>query len=219
MSEPKITYDGLLENKDFIDSTYHVLQGLGENVAYDPKNILDTFLTKKRYFDTNILSTYNTGQDMKDLDEDRKQLLRYSLEQVEQMPTLFEEGGAPAGSALADYLLAGATDPTNLVAAIASAFTLGSGGAAVMGAKELAKQGVRSALKSRVKALTTKPVQYSLAVEGGISGTGGAAQSIIAQDVEKDIGLERDSILDIGGIDFGRAALQGLAEGLISPAE
>jgi len=218
MSEPKITYDGLLENKDFIDSTYHVLQGLGENVAYDPKDILDTFLTKKRYFDTNILSTYNTGQDMKDLDEDRKQLLRYSLEQVEQMPTFFEEGGAPAGAALTDYLLAGATDPTNFVAAIASAFTLGSGGAAVMGAKELAKQGVRSALKSRVKALTTKPVQYSLAVEGGIAGAGGAAQSIIAQDVEKDIGLERDSILDIGGIDFGRAALQGLVEGLASPA-
>ena len=110
MSEPKITYDGLLENKDFIDSTYHVLQGLGENVAYDPKDILDTFLTKKRYFDTNILSTYNTGQDMKDLDEDRKQLLRYSLEQVEQMPTFFQEGGAPAGAAVGSFGKAAGTD-------------------------------------------------------------------------------------------------------------
>jgi len=217
MSESQRTYEGLLENQNFIDSTYYVLQGLGEDVAYDPKEILDTFLTKKRYFDTNVLSTFNIGEDMKGLDEDRKELLRYSLSEVEKLPMAGSSGGAPVGSAIADYLLAGVTDPTNLLAAVASAFTAGSGGAAIIGAKEAAKQGVKAALKSRVKALVSKPVLKTLAVDGAISGAGGATQSILAQDVEKDIGLKKESILDVGGLDIGRVGVQALAEGIMSP--
>ena len=72
-------------------------------------------------------------------------------------------GGAPMWRALKDYAIAGATDPTNLLSILAGAFTLGSGGAAVWGAKEAAKQGVKATLKAKMNALGNKAVLKSLA--------------------------------------------------------
>ena len=216
MSNPEITYESLLEDKDFIDSTYYVLQDLGDNVAYNSKEILDTFLTKKRYFDTNIGATINIGGKMKELSDDSKSLLRFSLDKVDKLPSFYESGGAPTGAALTDYFLAGLFDPTNLASAVAGAFTFGAGGVAIQAAKEGAKLGIRKAIQAKVKAAL--PV---LAVEGAIAGTGGAVQSIVAQDVEKDIGLELDPLVSdslvIGDIDLARVGLQTVAEGTLSP--
>ena len=114
--------------------------------------------------------------------------------------------------ALGDYAAAGITDPTNLLSIIAGAFTLGTGGAAVLGAKEAAKQGVRATVKAKVKALASKPVLGALAVEGGIAAGGGGAQQARSQNVDMALGRRAQ-----GDYDAGDIALQGLAEGVLSP--
>ena len=211
-STPEVTYEQSLSNKPLIDSMYYVLQDLGEkDIAYDPKTIMDTFLTKKRYFDTNLLSTINVGGDVEGMDEDGKKMFAYALSETDKLPNFYEKGGAPAGSAIADYIFAGVTDPTNLLAAVASAFTLGTGGAAALAGREAARQGVGQLLKAKLKAAVSKPVLKSLAVDGAISGTGGATQSYLMQDTEKEIGLRKE-------IDPYQVALQGVAEGTLSPA-
>ena len=111
--------------------------------------------------------------------------------------------------ALGDYAAAGITDPTNLLSIIAGAFTFGTGGAAVLGAKEAAKQGVRATVKAKVKALASKPVLGALAVEGGIAAGGGGAQQARSQNVDMALGRRAQ-----GDYDAGDIALQGLAEGV-----
>jgi uncharacterized protein YigA (DUF484 family) len=204
------TYEGLLQDQDVIDSMYYSLESLGEPVAYgDNKLILDTFLTKKRYFDTNLLSTIGVASDVEGMDDVDRQLLARSMNAVDQLPN-FGEGSAPKGAAIADYFLAGVSDPTNLASAVAGAFTLGAGGAAGLAVKEAAKQGVRQALKAKIKNFASPAVLKSLAAEGTVAGVGGAYQGYEKQSVEKDIGLRKK-------IDPTTVALQGILEGTLSP--
>ena len=204
------TYEGLLQDQDVIDSMYYSLESLGEPVAYgDNKLILDTFLTKKRYFDTNLLSTIGVASDVEGMDDVDRQLLARSMNAVDQLPN-FGEGSAPKGAAIADYFLAGISDPTNLASAVAGAFTLGAGGAAGLAVKEAAKQGVTQVLKAKIKNFASPAVLKSLAAEGTVAGAGGAYQGYEKQSVEKDIGLRKE-------IDPTTVALQGILEGTISP--
>jgi hypothetical protein len=213
MAEPKLTFDQALQNKDLIDSMYYSLQGLGEeNLEYDPETILNTFLTKKRYGDVNIFSTVGQLQDVKGMDQNTKDMFAYSLQEAEKLPSIFDKGGASSGKAVADYLLAGISDPTNLLSAVAGAFTLGSGGAAILGAKEAAKAGFKQLLNAKARAAISKPVLKSLAVEGTVAGAGGAAQAKVKQDIEQEVGLRKEGDYDVSSI-----ALQGLLEGTISP--
>ena len=172
----KITYDSLLKDDRFLSDAYYALQGLGETVTNDRKEILDKFLQKRRYFDTNISSTFTQGTKIKRLSDSDKVSYSEALNKVDQLPSAFSEGGAPTWKALGDYAAAGITDPTNLLSIIAGAFTFGTGGAAVLGAKEAAKQGVRQTVKAKVKALVP-----ALAVEGGIAAGGGGAQQARSQ--------------------------------------
>jgi hypothetical protein len=210
-SDPSETsYKGLLQDQNTIDAMYHSLQALGQDVAYgDNKKILDTFLTEKRYFDTNILSTMGVASDVEGMDDTYRKLLAHSMDAVDRLPN-FGEGSAPKGAAITDYLLAGVSDPTNLASAVAAAFTFGAGGAAGLAAKEAAKSGVKLAIKSRIKNALSPAVLKSLAVEGTVAGAGGTYQEYEKQNVEKDIGLRKD-------IDPSSIALQGLLEGTISP--
>jgi hypothetical protein len=213
MSEPKLTFDQALQNKDLIDSMYYSLQGLGENnLEYDPETILNTFLTKKRYGDVNIFSTVGQLQDVKGMDQNTKNMFAYALQETEKLPSIFSSGSAGTASAIGDYLLAGLTDPTNLLSAVAGAFTLGSGGAAILGAKEAAKAGIGQLLKAKARAAISKPVLKSLAVEGTVAGVGGGTQAKLKQDIEQEVGLRKQGDYDIEDI-----ALQGILEGTISP--
>lgn len=48
---------------------------MGDNtVSADPKDILDTFLTQRRYFDVNLGSTIVQGDKIKNLPEDYKSI-------------------------------------------------------------------------------------------------------------------------------------------------
>ena len=212
MSDQTITYDELRQDDKALSNMYHSLRALGENVSLDRDDILETFMTKRRYFETNLASTLSQGSDIKDLGDREKKAYSLALDKVDQLPSAFTPGGggAPMWRALKDYAIAGATDPTNLLSILAGAFTLGSGGAAVWGAKEAAKQGVKATLKAKMKALGNKAVLKSLAVEGTVAGVGGAGSATKRQEVDIDLGRRKDyNIAEIG--------LQGLAEGVLSP--
>ena len=53
----KITYNSLLRDDKFLNDAYHSLRAQGINVSKKRKDIVDRFLTNKRYFDTNLAST------------------------------------------------------------------------------------------------------------------------------------------------------------------
>ncbi len=212
MSDQTITYDELRQDDKALSNMYHSLRALGENVSLDRDDILETFMTKRRYFETNLASTLSQGSDIKDLGDREKKAYSLALDKVDQLPSAFTPGGggAPMWRALKDYAIAGATDPTNLLSILAGAFTLGTGGAAIWGAKEAAKQGVKETLKAKVRALGNKAVLKSLAVEGTVAGVGGAGSATKRQEVDIDLGRRKDyNIAEIG--------LQGLAEGVLSP--
>ncbi len=80
MADEQTTYEGLLKDSNFLSSAYHALRGLGENISEDPKDILDTFLTKRRYFDVNLGATIVQGNQIKDLPEDYKKVYSYALD-------------------------------------------------------------------------------------------------------------------------------------------
>ena len=68
MADQQTTYEGLLKDNTFLNAAYHSLRGMGDNtVSADPKDILDTFLTQRRYFDVNLGSTIVQGNKIKDL--------------------------------------------------------------------------------------------------------------------------------------------------------
>ena len=212
MADQTITYDELRQDDKALSNMYHSLRALGENVSLDRDDILETFMTKRRYFETNLASTLSQGSDIKDLGAREKKAYSLALDSVDNLSSAFTPGGggAPMWRALKDYAIAGATDPTNLLSILAGAFTLGSGGAAVWGAKEAAKQGVKATLKAKMNALGNKAVLKSLAVEGTVAGVGGAGSAAKRQEVDIDLGRRKD-------YNIGEIGLQGLAEGVLSP--
>jgi len=211
---PTITREEMLSgNKDhLIADMYHSLRAQDVNVSNSRKDILDTFLTRRRYFDTNIFSTFTQGDDIKDLDETNKARFSRALSAVDQMPAMFRPGGNPTWRAVKDYALAGVSDPTNLLSVLAGAFTMGAGGAAVWGAKEAAKQGVKATMMAKVRALGNKAVLKSLAVEGGVAGAGGFGQALRRQNVDMDLGRRKKDDYNLLA-----AGTQGVLEGVLSP--
>ena len=212
MASP-VTYESLQEDSDFLSNAYWYLKDVGETVSQDPKDILDTFMEKRRAFDANIASTYSQGSTIADASADTQRFYKKALDKLDKMPSFWSKGGAPTGKALWDYGVYGITDPTNLLSVVAGAFTLGTGTAAAFSAKEAAKQGFRQVMLAKLKASVSKPVLKALALEGTIAGTGGATQSILSQDVDMEIGRKDPN----KGYDYSQIALQGLLEGTLSP--
>ena len=210
VEQPKRTYEELKQDTDTIDSMYYVLKDLGQEVEYNPTTVLDAFLTQKRYFDTNIFSTGNLARKVDGFDDDGKRMLAKSLQEVEKLPTIFEDGSAPTASAIGDYFLAGISDPTNVASMVAGAFTLGAGGATALAAKEAAKQGIKKMLGAKMRAAVSAPVLKALAVEGAVAGAGGAAQANVRQGVEQEIDMRTEK-------DVSEMVLQGVVEGVLSP--
>lgn len=201
MAEEERTYEGIQQDKNAVDILYYTLRNLGEEVEYDPKTIVDTFLTKHRYFETNLGSSVKLSNQVDELDERGKQFLAYSLQEIKKLPMAGSSGGAPLSSAVADYALAGILDPTNIASVVAGMFTFGSGGIAGIAAKESAKAIAKKKLLNKLKLL---------GVEGSIAAAGGSATNYKVQEVEQKIGRR-------GDIDLGEVGLQGLIEGVASP--
>ena len=109
----KVTYDSLLKDDEFLNDAYHALRAQGINVSNNRKDILDRMLTNKRYFDTNLASTFVIGDNVKDMSDANKQSYANAITKIEQLPSIGKAGAAPTSSLVKDYLVAGVTDPTN----------------------------------------------------------------------------------------------------------
>jgi len=205
MSEQTPTYESLQNDPKFLSSAHHTLNALSIPTSENPQEIIDNFLTHRRYFNTNIGSTIKQGSRIMDLPDQYKKAYAYATDQIEKMPD-FGDGAPPLMDGVLDYSIAGVTDPTNLVSILAGAFTAGAGGVAGFAAKEAVKKG----FINRLKAAITKNALKAYAVEGTIAGAGGAAQAVRGQQVDIDIGRRKD-------YDATHIALQGLAEGVLSP--
>ena len=218
MADPKITYDSLQEDDLFLSAAYHSMRDLGYNDVdpANPKDILDTFIENKRYFDTNLIYTIAEGNDIVDLPDDSKKMFAYALDRINKMPDFYEEGGTGWASALGDYLGAAVTDPTNIASALAGFFTAGAGSAAIQAGKEAAKQTVANALKGRLMSAVSKPMLKSYAAEGVVAGAGAAVQEFGLgtgpgiQGVNVDLGLQDD-------VDYAEGVKRIFLEGTLSP--
>tara|TARA_R100000700_G_scaffold585_3_gene1504 strand:- start:4834 stop:8691 length:3858 start_codon:yes stop_codon:yes gene_type:complete len=202
------------ENKRVVDAMFYTVQNLNpdEKIEYDPKKIIDRFLNEQRYFDVNLGSTIGQAAKIKNFSDIDKKLYQIARDGAAKLPTIFEEGSAPVGTAVKDYVLAGISDPTNLASILASGFTFGFGGAAGIAAKEAAKAGVKQTLKEGLKSQVAKAKLLApvIAVEGGTAAIGGATQNYIKQDLEIDLD-ERTNI------DPLQVFTQGAIEGVASP--
>jgi len=205
MAEPTPTYESLQNDPKFLSAAHHTLNALSIPTSENPEEIIDNFLTHRRYFNTNIGSTIKQGSRIMDLPDQYKKAYSYATDQIEKMPN-FGEGAPPVIDGVLDYSIAGVTDPTNLASILAGAFTAGAGGVVGFAAKEAAKKGIIN----RLKAAFTKNALKAYAVEGTIAGAGGAAQAARGQEVDIDIGRRKD-------YNATHIALQGLAEGILSP--
>jgi hypothetical protein len=218
VADPKITYESLQSDSDFLSAAYYAMRDLGYNDVdpANPKDILDTFIENKRYFDTNLIYTIAEGNDIIDLPDDSKKMFAYALDKINKMPDFYEEGGTGWASALGDYLGAAVTDPTNIASALAGFFTAGAGSAAIQAGKEAAKQTVANALKGRLRSAISKPMLKSYAAESAVAGTGAAVQEFGLgtgpgiQGVNVDLGLQDD-------IDYAEGAKRIFLEGTLSP--
>jgi hypothetical protein len=209
-----VSYDDLQQDKRVVDAMYYTLQNLDpdEQIEYDPKKIIDVYLTKQRYFDVNLGDTISQASKIKDFSDIDKKLYQIARDGAAKLPSIFEEGSAPVGTAVKDYVYGGVTDPTNLISVLASGFTFGVGGAAGLAAKEAAKAGVKQTLKAGLKSQLAKARLLApvLAVEGGTAAVGGASQNYIKQDLEIDLDERTD-------IDPLQVFEQGAIEGIASP--
>jgi hypothetical protein len=207
-------YENLLQDSDYVSGAYHTLKAFGIDVdPEDPKAIVDTFLTRNRYFSTNLAATGYTYSKAKDFDAETKHDMAYVMDRTEKMPSFYEKGGAPAGSAIMDYALAAITDPTNIVSAIAAMFTAGAGGSAAVAGKTAATAAVRASLKSDLVSTFTGAGLKTLMTEGAISGAGSLAQNALQQTTEQDIGLRKEE----DGYNLGEMALNTVAGGIGAP--
>lgn len=50
----QVTYEGLQQDDAFIADAYWFLKDVGESVSTNPKDVLDTFIEKRRAFDVNV---------------------------------------------------------------------------------------------------------------------------------------------------------------------
>ena len=205
------TYQSTLKNDAVINDMYHVLNRMGVEVGTNRKEILDSFLTNRRYFDTNIFSTVATGRKIKALPQKYKEGYVRAINHVDTMPSIFSrKGSAPKWKALKDYAFAGAADPTNLVSFIAGLGTAGVATAGIFSAKEAAKRGVAELFKAKTKAAFGKAGMKALGTEATISGVGGGLQAAGSQNVDIDLGRRKKyNLAEIGS--------QALLEGLATP--
>ena len=67
-----ITYDDLVNNDRFVSSAYRSLVALGETPSQNRKEIVDDFLTKKRYFENNLVTTLGVASNVKTMSLQQK---------------------------------------------------------------------------------------------------------------------------------------------------
>ena len=213
-----ITYDSLKYDDQFlIDGGTRFLPAMGDKPALfedneeSRKEVLDKILTAKRYYEGNIVDTYDLKSGIENANPDLIRGVKNVFDKIDSMPDFYEEGGAPAFDVIKDYFLAGITDPITAVGIVGGGATFGFSGGATLAARQAAKEGVKGYLKNKIKLATTRPVLSAAAAESVIAGAGGGYRSVKKQ--ENDIALGRST-----SIDQAEAIMSGIIEGPFSVA-
>lgn len=197
----KITYDDLVDNDRFVASAYRSLVALGETPSQRPKEIVDDFLSKTRFFENNLISTLSVSSSVKRMSSQQKEEFGAALSMVGELPNFHEQGGAPAFDAVKDHLLSVLGDPTNVLGAFAGMASFGVGGAAALGVKETAKQTTKNYLKAKLRASIAPAI-----LESTVTGAGSSFRNIKKQQTEIEVGNRAN-------INISEAALVGAIEG------
>ena len=190
------TYEQLINDEQFLGNLYNVYKELDYNIPETNQEMVDDFLSRSRNFENNILGTFALSSDIDRLSDEGKSRFGEVYQQVEELPTIFEEGSAPVGRAIVDNAMYAITDPTNILGIIGGIFTGGAATAGTLAAKEAAKRSATSFLKNRLKATVSAPVLKAAGVDAAISGAGGAAREAKIQETGRG---NRDRKFDPSG--------------------
>ena len=152
-----ITYDSLKYDDQFlIDGGTRFLPAMGDKPALfedndeSRKEVLDKILTAKRYYEGNIVDTYDLKSGIENANPDLIRGVKNVFDKIDSMPDFYEEGGAPAFDVIKDYFLAGITDPITAVGIVGGGATFGFSGGATLAARQAAKEGVKGYLKNKI---------------------------------------------------------------------
>jgi len=193
----KITYEELIQNDRFVGSAGRALRALGENPVFknnsreERKTIVDNFLKEKRWFESNLGSTYAKKTAVDSMSESDKESFATALNMSEQLPTIFEEGGAPTARGLYDYAVSSITDPTNFLSLALGAVSFGAGTAATQTAKQAVKSQFANKLKAGLGVNVSTKAALTLSAPGAI---GGAARTALQQQTEIKTGTGRQEV-------------------------
>lgn len=153
----------------------------GRGVQGSDDELIERWKSDNRWREGNLASAaINAGRSF--TQSDAQNMREARLARVwNSMPNFWEEGGAGIVDALADYIPAVLTDPTNLL----------PGGAAFR-AGRMAAAGAEAAGQSALRAGITKGATEGAKFEAAISAGQGAAQSALEQTREQNLGLSQD---------------------------
>ena len=211
------TYDDLASDNQFLTDGLTLLRLSGETVApientqEGREELRDDIVSENRWNTVNLGSVLELGKNVHGDDVDPKDLeaLGRAMSTLEEVPDFYKEGGAPAFETIWDYTKAAIADPTNIAGAVLGSATFGFSGAASLAAKQAAKGGLKSYIKTKAKLAVSAPVLKAAAVESGITGVGGAYRSTQEQKTRVTLGLK-------GEVDPVEALMTGVLEGPLS---
>jgi hypothetical protein len=211
------TYDSLASNNQFLADGMRFLQLSGEKVpdvsdtVENRENLRDRILSEHRWNSANLLETLELGKNVAGDNVQRSDLdaVGRVMSTIDNMPSWYQEGGAPAFETIKDYALASIADPSNIAGIVLGAGTFGFAGGASLAAKQAAKTGVKNYIKNKAMLAVSAPVLKAAAVESAITGAGSSYRSIVDQRTKVKLNLKSQ-------VDPGEALMQGLIEGPIS---
>ena len=168
-------------------------------------DFVDRYLNHHRYFTTNSVSLGKQVSFLRDAESATKQDLGRIYSHIENnAPMLWDQSLGDAGNTFLDYASAVVTDPLNVAqAALAGAFTGGTGAAAVVGAGQIiAKDKIKKALAMHVLGKSFSKHQIKGTVSHAALGAGqGALEDAMLQEMEMQAHV-REVVDDDGNVEY-----------------
>ena len=195
-SMDNLSYEKLLENKEFLNNTRNVLyDSFGEDhVLSTDEEILDAFYENFREVDTNTVDAYQLWSATNgDLNDEQKEELRQSYEVYRALPSFWEDDSASNVQAFWDYASAIFTDPMTYLG-------IATGGIASVATKASAYGAVRAGLQ------TSLQVGRKATLNSAMAGIATDTVASVLTDAEIQ-GVERRINYREDGYDFAQAGL------------
>jgi len=199
-SMDNLSYEKLLENKEFLNNTRNVLyDSFGEDhVLSTDEEILDAFYENFREVDTNTVDAYQLWSATNgDLNDTQKDELRQSYEVYRALPSFWEDDSASNVQAFWDYASAIFTDPATYLG-------IATGGIASVATKASAYGAIRAGLQTSLQAGRKATLNSAMA--------GVATDTVASVLTDAEIqGVERRINYREDGYDFSQAGLAAAA--------